>query len=164
MPRSFHRDRITVQIRFHSSFSFASLLPSASLVRHLEAKKNLDSNNEVIPLLLPLVPGIEISGRTRGGTRDAVQQPLAIAGEEIGGGEGEREAVSRAVKLSFGYQRDEKHPARIRAPEVIWLSETQTQPPPPSPPPPLAPQEYNGPDERTNSHPRNSPQLLLRKA
>lgn len=31
-----------------------------------------------------------------------------------------------AVKLSFGYQRDATPRARIRAREVIWLSETQT--------------------------------------
>jgi len=34
--------------------------------------------------------------------------------------------ISGAVKLSFRYQRDATPRARIRAREVIWLSETQT--------------------------------------
>lgn len=61
--------------------------------------------------------------------------------------------ISGAVKLSFGYQRDATPRARIRAREVIWLSETQTLLS-------VCPKvvEYNGPDERTNSHPRATKQ------
>lgn len=65
----------------------------------------------------------------------------------------ERRVISGAVKLSFGYQRDATPRARIRAREVIWLSETQTLP---SACPKVV--EYNGPDERTNSHPRATKQ------
>jgi hypothetical protein len=67
--------------------------------------------------------------------------------------------ISGAVKLSFGYQRDATPRARIRAREVIWLSETQTL---------LCPKvvEYNGlTNAPIHTHvPRNSPQLLLLKA